>query len=235
MRDLLLLHNIETLLQHYQTLKNSKQYQLQYEFEQFPFEVLYKQKWDIEHIASQTDNSLRNENEWTRWLQSIETDYPSYFDYDGDINEDCLNAKIQRYKMAFEKEKNKNNFNQLYKTIIRYNEEETLGNEAIKENEKDNIGNLVLLDKHTNRSYKNALFPQKRKAIITADGLGAKDETRQFIPLCTMQCFTKAYNKENNVKLNAWTKADAEAYLEDIKEKLSKYFTNKKDQDNELY
>ena len=50
-----------------------------------------------------------------------------------------------------------------------------------------------------------------------------------------MQCFTKAYNKENNVKLNAWTKADAEAYLEDIKEKLSKYFTNKKDQDNELY
>ena len=92
-----------------------------------------------------------------------------------------------------------------------------------------------MLDKHTNRSYKNALFPQKRKAIITADGLGAKDETRQFIPLCTMQCFTKAYNKENNVKLNAWTKADAEAYLEDIKEKLSKYFTNKKDQDNELY
>lgn len=235
LRDLLLLHNIETLLQRYQTLKDSKQYQLQYEFEQFPFEVLYKQNWDIEHIASQTDNSLRNENEWTRWLQSIKADYPSYFNYDGDINEDSLKAKIQRYKINFEKEKNKNNFNQLYGVIIRYNEEETLGNEAIKKDEKDNIGNLVLLDRHTNRSYKNDLFPQKRKAIITADGLGANVETRQFIPLCTMQCFTKAYNKENNVKLNAWTKADAEAYLEDIKEKLSKYFTNKKEQDNELH
>ncbi|WP_315350780.1 DUF262 domain-containing protein [Hoylesella saccharolytica] len=228
LRDLLLLYNIETLLQRYQTLKDSKQYQLQYEFEQFPFEVLYKQRWDIEHIASQTDNSLRKEKEWTSWLQSVEADYPSYFNYDGDINEDSLKAKIQRYKINFEKEKNKNNFNQLYEVIIRYNEEETLGNEAIKEDEKDNIWNLVLLDRHTNRSYKNDLFPQKRKAIITADGLGANVETRQFIPLCTMQCFTKAYNKENNVKLNAWTKADAEAYIEDIKEKLSKYLTNKK-------
>lgn len=153
LRDLLLLHNVETLLQRYQTLKNSKQYQLQYEFEQFPFEVLYKQNWDIEHIASQTDNSLRNEKEWTNWLKSIEADYPSYFKYDGDINEDSLKAKIQRYKIAFEKEKSKNNFNQLYAVIIRYNEEETLGNEAIKEDEKDNIGNLVLLDKHTNRSH----------------------------------------------------------------------------------
>ena len=235
LRDLLLLHNIETLLQRYQTLKNSKQYQLQYEFEQFPFEVLYKQNWDIEHIASRTDNSLRNEKEWTNWLKSIDADYPSYFNFDGDINEDSLKAKIQRYKINFEKEKNKNNFNQLYEVIIRYNEEETLGNEAIKKDEKDNIGNLVLLDRHTNRSYKNNLFPQKRKAIITADGLGANVETRQFIPLCTMQCFTKAYNKENNAKLNAWTKADAEAYIEDIKEKLSKYFTNKKEQDNELH
>ena len=235
LRDLLLLHNVETLLQRYQTLKDSKQYQLQYEFEQFPFEVLYKQNWDIEHIASQTDNSLRNEKERTNWLKSIDADYPSYFNFDGDINEDSLKAKIQRYKINFEKEKNKDNFNQLYEVIIRYNEEETLGNEAIKKDEKDNIGNLVLLDKHTNRSYKNALFTQKRKTIITADGLGAKDETRQFIPLCTMQCFTKAYNKENNAKLNAWTKADAEAYIEDIKEKLSKYFTNKKEQDNELH
>ena len=228
LRGLLLLHNIETLLQRYQTLKDSKQYELKYEYEQFPFEVLYKQKWDIEHIAPQTNNSLRSKQDMEDWFKSIKNDYQSYFDYDGDLNSDCLKAKIKKYNDAFEKTKKKEDFDKLYKAIIRYNEEETLGNETIEDDKKDNLGNLVLLDKHTNRSYKNALFPQKREAIITADGLGANSETRQFIPLCTMQCFTKAYNKESNVKLNAWTKADAEAYLKDIKDKLSKYFTNEK-------
>ena len=75
---------------------------------------------------------MRNEKERTNWLKSIDADYPSYFNFDGDINEDSLKAKIQRYKINFEKEKNKDNFNQLYEVIIRYNEEETLGNEAIK-------------------------------------------------------------------------------------------------------
>ena len=218
LRELFLLHNIETLLQRYQTLKNSEQYKLQHEYEQFPFELLYKQSWDIEHIASQTTNELKNEKDREDWLKSVKADY------------------FEDNKNTFEKTKNEEDFNKLYEKIINYIKKEN--QDYIKEDDKNNIGNLVLLDKHTNRSFHNSLFPRKRRIVIMADGLASNKEqnvVRQFIPICTKQCFTKAYNKSSNVKLGEWSKDDANEYLNDIKEKLNKYFTNEKQQDNELY
>ncbi len=214
LRELFLLHNIETLLQRYQTLKNSEQYKLQHEYEQFPFELLYKQSWDIEHIASQTTNELKNEKDREDWLKSVEADYRSYF---------------KDNKNTSEKTKNKEDFDKLYEEIINYIKKEN--QDYIKEDNKNNIGNLVLLDKHTNRSFHNSLFPRKRRIVIMADGLASENDkeqnvVRQFIPICTKQCFTKAYNKKSNVKLGEWSKDDADAYLNDIKEKLNKYFTN---------
>lgn len=213
LRELFLLHNIETLLQRYQTLKNSEQYKLQHEYEQFPFELLYKQSWDIEHIASQTTNELKNEKDREDWLKSVKVDYLSYFNNNN----------------AFEKTKDKKDFDKLYEEIINYIKKEN--QDYIEEENKNNIGNLVLLDKHTNRSFHNSLFPRKRRIVIMADGLASENDieqnvVRQFIPICTKQCFTKAYNKKSNVKLGEWSKDDADAYLNDIKEKLNKYFTN---------
>lgn len=215
LRELFLLHNIETLLQRYQTLKNSEQYKLQHEYEQFPFELLYKQSWDIEHIASQTTNELKNEKDREDWLKSVEADY-SYF---------------KDNKNTFEKTKNKEDFDKLYEEIINYIKKENQG--YIEEENKNNIGNLVLLDKHTNRSFHNSLFPRKRRIVIMADGLASENDkeqnvARQFIPICTKQCFTKAYNKSSDVKLGEWSQDDANEYLNDIKEKLNKYFTNEK-------
>lgn len=214
LRELFLLHNIETLLQRYQTLKNSEQYKLQHEYEQFPFELLYKQSWDIEHIASQTTNELKNEKDREDWLKSVEADYPSYFNDNENTSE---------------KTKDKKDFDKLYEEIINYIKKEN--QDYIEEDNKNNIGNLVLLDKHTNRSFHNSLFPRKRRIVIMADGLASENDkeqnvVRQFIPICTKQCFTKAYNKKSNVKLGEWSKDDADAYLNDIKEKLNKYFTN---------
>ena len=214
LRELFLLHNIETLLQRYQTLKNSEQYKLQHEYEQFPFELLYKQSWDIEHIASQTTNELKNEKDREDWLKSVKADYPSSFNDNENTSE---------------KTKDKKDFDKLYEEIINYIKKEN--QDYIEEDNKNNIGNLVLLDKHTNRSFHNSLFPRKRRIVIMADGLASKDDeeqnvVRQFIPICTKQCFTKAYNKKSNVKLGEWSKDDADAYLNDIKEKLNKYFTN---------
>ena len=216
LRELFLLHNIETLLQRYQTLKNSEQYKLQHEYEQFPFELLYKQSWDIEHIASQTTNELKNEKDREDWLKSVKADYPSSFNDNENTSE---------------KTKDKKDFDKLYEEIINYIKKEN--QDYIEEDNKNNIGNLVLLDKHTNRSFHNSLFPRKRRIVIMADGLASENDkeqnvVRQFIPICTKQCFTKAYNKESNVKLGEWSQADANAYLKDIKEKLNKYFTNEK-------
>ena len=216
LRELFLLHNIETLLQRYQTLKNSEQYKLQHEYEQFPFELLYKQSWDIEHVASQTTNELKNEKDREDWLKSVKVDYLSYFNNNNN---------------AFEKTKDKKDFDKLYEEIINYIKKEN--QDYIEEDNKNNIGNLVLLDKHTNRSFHNSLFPRKRRIVIMADGLASENDeeqnvVRQFIPICTKQCFTKAYNKSSDVKLGEWLQDDANEYLKDIKEKLNKYFTNEK-------
>ena len=56
-----ILHNIETILHRYELLK--KELNLKFYYEYFPFELLYSQTWDIEHIASQTDNELKRPEE----------------------------------------------------------------------------------------------------------------------------------------------------------------------------
>lgn len=102
--------------------------------------------------------------------------------------------------------------------------------DSIKEDDKDEIGNLTLLDRHTNRGYHNALFPRKRLWIIVASGLSDDKNayegkiTKLYIPPCTRQVFTKAYNKNNDVSLNSWKQKDAELYVMDMEEKLAYYF-----------
>jgi len=44
------------------------------------------------------------------------------------------------------------------------------------------------LDAETNRSYKNAVFPVKRREILNRD----RDGT--FVPLCTKNVFLKCYS-----------------------------------------
>ena len=53
----------------------------------FPFELLHKQNWDIEHIASNTDADFKNSEDRESWLESIKADlgekYPT--DQVGDL------------------------------------------------------------------------------------------------------------------------------------------------------
>ena len=98
--------------------------------------------------------------------------------------------------------------------------------------DKMQVGNITLLDSHTNKSYHNALFPRKRRYIIAANALTdinddfEKNIVKVYIPPCTFAVFTKAYNKGANLSLNAWTQSDADAYVIDMKQKLSFYFSN---------
>ena len=132
------------------------------------------------------------------------------------------------------KKKNKEDFDLLYKTIMTKCDEDI--DDTITDNDKEGkdkmqVGNLTLLDSHTNRSYHNALFPRKRRYIIVANGLEDntndfdKGITKVYIPPCTLSVFTKAYNKGNNLSLNAWTQKDADAYTMDIEQKLNFYYT----------
>ena len=74
LRRLFVLHNIETLLQRYNELKDKKN--LRFTYENFPFELLYKQKWNIEHIDSQTPNDLTEPQDREDWICSIKDDFP---------------------------------------------------------------------------------------------------------------------------------------------------------------
>ena len=225
LRLLFVMHNVETILQKYASLHGNDKLQLQTGFERFPFELLHKQNWDIEHIASNTDADFKNSEDRESWLESIKADlgdkYPT--DLVGDL------------ELRYSKTKKPDDFNVLYKTIMRKVDDDIA--DVIKEDGKDGkdkmqVGNITLLDSHTNRSYHNALFPRKRRYVIVANGLMdiednyEKNISKLYIPPCTLAVFTKAYNKGADLTLNAWTQPDADAYVADMEQKLSFYYKN---------
>lgn len=228
LRLLFLLHNIETILQRYNKLKANKDLELKREFEQFPFELLHKQSWDIEHIASQTNSSFKNEQDRLDWLKSICADYETYFvgdekDVDSTDPKKKDLGNIQKSYKQYNKTNSAENFMILYNAVITYHDKVTGG--SILEEEKNEVGNLVLLDSHTNRSFHNSLFPKKRRIVIIADGLKSAEDKEKgikslFVPICTRQCFTKSYSKASNTTMNAWLESDAKAYRLDLIEKL---------------
>lgn len=242
LRFLFLIHNIETILERFMIMHSHETLQLQRQYEWFPFELLNKQHWDIEHISSQTNSKFDNNQDRADWLLSIEKDNPHFFDYaESDAKEelsetDRLKKEILELKeacvtLSMEENgkrtltvKDTQKFTNLYNSVIRLNDllEDDL---VIKEDEKDKVWNLVLLDRHTNRSFHNSLFPRKRRIVLIADGIRSADDIENnvqqvYIPPCTRQCFTKAYSKGSNIKLGSWLEPDATSYLIDMSEKL---------------
>lgn len=226
LRLLFLMHNIETVLQRFEQLNSNEQLELEKEYERFPFELLHKQKWDIEHISSNTDSDFRNPADRKDWLESIKQDLGANYPHE------TVTELEDKYRLS----EKRDDFDKLYTTIMRCCDEHT--EDAIKDDAPDGkdkmqVGNLTLLDSHTNRSYHNALFPRKRRYIIVTDGLVNKGNDFEktlkqlYIPPCTRQVFTKAYNKSNKLSFNAWTQTDADMYVKDMEQKLSYYFNNK--------
>lgn len=165
----------------------------------FPFDRLKTEKWDIEHIDSQTENPLEKLKDQIKWLEY------TYSDLKSELEE--FKDEIDFYK---QRKKEDVSFSDLYNKII----------EKISDNEnqdKDSIGNLTLLDSGTNRAYGNALFPTKRKFIIKNDKEG------RFIPPCTKNVFLKYY-QENTAELRKWTAADVQEYEKHIENTFIEFF-----------
>ena len=119
-----------------------------------------------------------------------------------------INAFIKQSKKADSNEA----FEVLYKKLLAFFQE---NDEAPTDN---GISNLTLLDKATNRSYKNAVFAVKRKAVLALDQSGI------FVPLCTRNVFLKCYSPQvDNVMF--WSKNDREAYLAEITRALVGFFS----------
>lgn len=189
------------LLYNIQTMLNNKK-----ENSRFPFNRYKKEKWDIEHIhAKASEAKVKIDfNEQKTWL------FDNFEKNDIVHNNDMLNERINNFNNQTGAKDEK------FLEIIEY----VLGEED------NNLRNLCLLDKGTNRSYKNDSFKNKRKKIIEQEKQGT------FIPICTRNIFMKYYSKELK-QLGQWSEIDRTAYFETIKEVIKLYLPTQKSKSND--
>lgn len=225
-KHILLLHNILTLNQ----LKNNK---IRFAFEKYKnsYDKKHKKiKWDIEHIHSQNEAPIEEAEDKQAYLNYLRTFYITKF-LDKEIGETEYNDKINKIK---ELEDGKVKIDEIQKEANK----KGLNINSDFEPYKHQIGNLVLLDAHTNRSYGDSLFMKKRTEIIERDENG-------FIPICTKKAFLKAFlekdtdknqNKDDSLNLEKnmiqyfeWTIDDVNLYTDDIADKLYKEIYKEKD------
>lgn len=221
---LLLFHNIQTVINQNQAQQSNNKYQIGI-FYKFPFHLYKLEGWDVEHINSSTSNPEEDDGTRKEWLVNV------YLSADEDI---------RKYINNYFDTEDKNTKDELFKKIKKnFNE----GPEVWTPEEKNRIWNYTLLDSSTNRSYGNAIFSAKRRVIIgkdqgklipvpklMKDGKLAIDKeskwtTSSFVPPCTKQVFLKYYSSTIGDN-NYWTKADAEAYKNDIDSCLEKLEQN---------
>lgn len=199
-RSILLLYNLAAL-------EVEEKTDVKFAFDKFKI----KNAWDLEHInavASErpTDESDIETNASLIWLKSaLELpDIDKIYTSDNQKVHDLIKETIEK-KLYLSKNDN-SKFINIYESVINYfNELES----------PDSIGNLTLLDAGINRSYKNDVFPIKRKKIIE------KNCSDIYIPLGTKKVFFKAYAESKN--LLKWTQEDFDGYVTDIIDKISKY------------
>lgn len=192
-RSVLLLYNILTMLQN------------EHDSSYFPFDDFKLNKWNIEHIASRKDSSSIPAANRKDWLLDVKC----YIDKD---QEEAAGLIAQIDDMLNkETYTNEDEFTSLFDAVTVH------FNKYMSETEDvDGISNLALLDEKTNKGYKNAVFPLKRKCIIELDKTGG------FVPICTKNVFLK-YFSDYPPKISFWTQDDREKYEQDLMRVLTNY------------
>ena len=85
--------------------------------------------------------------------------------------------------------------------------------------DKARIGNLVLLDEKTNKSYGNHVFAVKAAVINERDRLGV------FVPICTQWVFGKTIDGCSRNDMLKWTPEDKNRYHDFIKKEIEDFKT----------
>jgi uncharacterized protein with ParB-like and HNH nuclease domain len=218
-KKILLLFNLQTIL-------SSRKAEMK-----FPFFKYKTDNWDIEHVRSQTTKEISGSNrvDWSIDVLSYFTGINGYsdtiistnksekimqkehVDKMPDIEDDKTKDFCVRLIEILDSEKiDDEKFKKLYEELLSYFKEGSTPEDI------DNISNLALLDAATNRSYKNAMFPIKRKRIIQNDMNGV------FVPIATKNLFLKFYSKKMG-DVMYWNESDAKDYIEAIKLTLKDY------------
>ncbi len=182
-REILLLFNLEYIV---------KQCKEKRAIQKFPFQAFAEQKWDIEHIDSATANPLKDRAAQEEWMKAAKEDVPEI------AGDKKLSKRIEAF-LGNKKSTEACDFEQIQADIIKLS-----GEDETSQDKKNSLGNLVLLDSGMNRSYRNALFPTKRRMIIEKDMRGA------FIPICTKNTFLKYFDTDGTRSRTKWNHDDIE-------------------------
>lgn len=193
-RSILLLFNVATLLLN--PLSNMR----------FQFESFKAEDWDIEHVRSTATDRPESWIGQKEWLERC-LGYLRRADQNAD-----LQAEIGAFMALSAKEITDAAFDPVYESVLKHFRE-TGGGEA-----DNGLFNLALLDKGTNRSYKNAVFAVKRDRILSLDRDGV------FVPLCTRNVFLKCYNPQVD-HVMFWTDQDQDGYRQAMVDTLHTFFT----------
>ncbi len=199
--------------------------------QKFPFNLYRDNSFDVEHVNSQTDNSIEKIDEkiaWVKqqaipclWIDRNETDTNGILTSGAREARDLITEGVQFLRdVKLNNNRDTGSKFKGYRTAVEYYY--ASGNRNTGMFEKDAIGNLALLNSSINREYKNAVFPQKLRTLKRSDQEGV------YIPLCTKYMFLKYYsNPQANVSafsMMRWRQEDQDEYTEAIKESIRKIF-----------
>lgn len=211
-KPILLFHNIQTAVN---LNKNNETKTVDMAY-RFPFDAFNTEKWDVEHINSNTTNPEEDESTRREWILNVYMSLSEELQKVVNVYFDILKPTEEQTKETFEKVKD------YIPELNKWTQQE-----------KNRLWNYVLLDSRTNRSYGNAIFSVKRRIIIGKDSgktvavpqlkrdgsIELKKPLKGescFVPPVTRQVFLKYFSPTvgNN---NYWDRLiDAPAYLEDI-------------------
>lgn len=195
------LYNLLLTLNVHLINKQNSKFDSSSEVYKFPFDVLNSQKWDIEHVDSFHANKLTKAPQQIEWIDTALDDFKGLSE---DERSEILALKANgQYEKAIEK--------------IQAAAKESENPEDIK----NSIGNLVLLDHNTNRSYGNDLFCTKRRKIIE------KMENGIYIPTGTQYVFFKLFD-QSGTNRSQWSTNDIQSYHRFVFNELKDYLLEPK-------
>lgn len=163
----------------------------------FPFAIHDSQNWNVEHVDSFTANAMRRDSDREEFVCHAKEDYPEIAD----------DATATAYERG----------GQVCEWIEYVRNKYDCGDEP--EDVKNGIGNLVLLDEGTNKSYGNDMFARKRAIIRERIHQGV------YVPLCTQWVFAKSFEgcETNQAQRLKWSAADKQVYHDFIVRELTDF------------
>lgn len=167
----------------------------------FPFDALDAFGWDVEHIDSATTNSLSKPEEQKAWIEEAERAFDEAL---------TNNTYYKEQKNAYENTNNQEIMSNILKFIRDFIGEDD------REDRKNWIGNLTLLDSGTNRMYQNKIFALKRQIIRKRINNGI------FVPICTQNIFNKTFDRCTRDNMR-WDFNDKKCYHQFILEAINDF------------